>query len=61
MARVNGVSFNEKECLKMTKKQFVKSHEDKLFLDRPIESRRVVLGDAYDIMSGLEVNNRGVF
>lgn len=59
MARVSGVSFNDEECLKMTRKQFVKAHEDKFYLDRPVEERRIILDDAYSIMEGNKLNDLG--
>ena len=53
---LNGVSFNEELCLKMSKKEFVKSHVDSLYLDRSKEDREKLLDFAYDKMKGKKVD-----
>ena len=48
---LNGVSFNEKLCLQMNRKEFIKEHVDSCFTDREKQDREKMLGDAYDLMS----------
>lgn len=48
---VDGVNFIESACVPMGKARFVKEFETVFFQDRPLEQRRQVLSDAYDMMS----------
>ncbi|MCD8386282.1 MAG: hypothetical protein LUD17_05250 [Bacteroidales bacterium] len=47
-----GVTFFPSRCLAMSKTAFVKGHEDVLWLDKDIKTRRKMLGEAYTLMSG---------
>jgi hypothetical protein len=47
---VEGVNFVESACVPMGKQGFVKEFEEVFWLDRPIEERRKILADTYDLM-----------
>lgn len=47
---IEGVNFVETACIPMGKEGFVSEFETVFFQDRPLEQRRKVLSDAYDMM-----------
>ncbi len=48
---VEGVNFVETACVPMGKERFVKEFETVFFQDRPLENRRKLLSDAYEMMN----------
>lgn len=48
---VEGVSFVEDVCVKMSREEFIERHKDAFWQDRDEAVRRQMLGDAYDMMS----------
>ncbi len=47
---IEGVNFVESACVPMGKSKFISEMEGAYWLDRPIEQRRQMLADAYDMM-----------
>ena len=47
---VEGVNFVESACVPMGKENFISEFSEVFWLDRPIEDRRKILADAYDMM-----------
>lgn len=46
-----GVAFFAERCAGMSKSEFVKAHLDVFWPDRDPETRRKMLGKAYDLMA----------
>lgn len=47
-----GVNFNEREVAKMSRDGFVTAHLDLFWLDRDEATRKKMLGQAYDLITG---------
>lgn len=48
--KFEGVNFNEQAVTAMTRAEFISAHVDALWLSRNKETRKKMLGEAYDLM-----------
>lgn len=48
---IDGVTFVEEACTKMSKEEFIEHHKDVFWQDRDESVRKQMLADAYDMMN----------